>query len=153
MVLSAADNILYIIELSVSFETNFDNNGDRKYERYRSFKHELSPKYHKVEFVNVFISILGILGNSFDKFTQICNNLEFDNLSYNLMKFITDTIRSTFYIFRVCHKPWPYSHLLPYLLFVTYHYVIAYCSIACWSPITINISLFVIITNFYYQAS
>ena len=64
--LSTANNIFYIIEVNVTFQTNIDNNAIRKYEKYRSLKHELSCKYHKVKFFNVSTCFLGIFGNSCD---------------------------------------------------------------------------------------
>ena len=49
MLLSTANNILYIIELTVGFETNTDNNARRKHEKYRNLIQELSSNYHKVK--------------------------------------------------------------------------------------------------------
>ena len=56
MLLSIANNILYIIELTVGFETNIDNNTSRKNEKYCNLIQELSSNYHKVKFVNISIS-------------------------------------------------------------------------------------------------
>ena len=60
MPLSTANNILYIVELSVSLETNIDSNANRKYEKYRSLKHlsvllvyscdKLMEKYKDLDF-------------------------------------------------------------------------------------------------------
>ena len=77
MPLSAANNTLYIIELSFGFETNVDDNANREDKRYHSLRHELSSKYHKVKFVNISISSLGIFGNSCDIFIQMYNNHDY----------------------------------------------------------------------------
>ena len=66
MLLSTADNILYIVELTVGFKTNIDNNASRQYGKYHSLIQELSFNYHEVKFINVSISSLGIFGNSCD---------------------------------------------------------------------------------------
>ena len=46
------------------FETNIDNNATRKYEKYRSLIQELSSSYHKVKFIDIAISSLGIFVDS-----------------------------------------------------------------------------------------
>ena len=45
--LSTADNILYIIELTVGFETNLDNNAHRKVLKYRPLLTDLAKDYNK----------------------------------------------------------------------------------------------------------
>ena len=68
--LSTTNNILNIIELTVSFETNIDNNATRKYEKYRSLIQELSSSYHKVKFIDISITSLGIVVNSCHAYIQ-----------------------------------------------------------------------------------
>ena len=107
MLLSTANNILYIIELTVFFETNIDNNASRKYEKYHSRKQELSFNYHEVKFINVSIGSLGIFGNSCDAYVQMYKDLDFDkkHLKYILKKLITIIIRTTYYVFCMRNKP------------------------------------------------
>ena len=64
----AADNILYIIELTVDFETNLNNNARCKELKYRPFLLIFANDYKQVKFINLSISSLGIFGNSFDSF-------------------------------------------------------------------------------------
>ena len=73
--LSTSNNILNIIELTVRFETNIDNNATRKYEKYRSLIQELSSNYHKVKFIDTSISSLGIVVNSCHAYIQLHKNL------------------------------------------------------------------------------
>ena len=61
MLLSTADK-LYIIELTVGFETNLAKNARRKELKYRSLVTDLSNDYHSIEFINLSISCLGIFG-------------------------------------------------------------------------------------------
>ena len=66
MLLSTADNCLYIIKLIMDFETNLNNNTRRKELKYRSLLTDLSNDYHTIEFVNLSMSCLGIFGHSSD---------------------------------------------------------------------------------------
>ena len=116
MLLFTANNILYIIELTVGFETNIDNNASRKYEKYRNLIQELSSNYHKVKFINISISLLGIFVNSCDAYIQMYKDLncEEQHLKYILKKLITIMIRTTYYIFCMRNKPWTNPELLTY---------------------------------------
>ena len=107
MLLSTANNILYIIELTVCFETNIDNNASRKYEKYHSLKQELSSNYYEVKFINVSISLPGIFWNSCDAYIKIYKDIDFDkkDLKYILKKLITIIIRTACYVFCMRNKP------------------------------------------------
>ena len=101
MILSTANNILYITKLTVGFATNIDKNAIRKYEKYRNLIQELSTNYHKVKFINISISSLGIFRNSCDAYFQMYKGLDFEekHLKYILKKLITIIIHTTYYIF------------------------------------------------------
>ena len=116
MLLSTANNILYIIELTVGFETNIDNNASRKYEKYRNLIQELSSNYHEVKFINISISSLGIFGNSCDAYIQMYKDLNCEEKHHNyiLKKLITIILRTTYYIFCMRNKPWTNPELLTY---------------------------------------
>ena len=75
---STADNILYIIELTVSFETNLNINASRKELKYRPLQVDLDKAYDRIKFVNLCISSLGIFGNSSDSFLQVCHDIGID---------------------------------------------------------------------------
>ena len=59
ILLPTADNILYIIELTVGFETNLNNNANRKELRYRSLREDLAKDFNKIKFFNLSVSYLG----------------------------------------------------------------------------------------------
>ena len=63
IILSITDNILYIIELTVGFEKNLNNNANRKEFRYRPLRADLDKDFNKIKFVDLSVSYLGILGN------------------------------------------------------------------------------------------
>ena len=58
------NKILYILELTVGFETNLKTNSDRKHEKYLTLITDQENIYDEVKFVNVSISSLGVFGES-----------------------------------------------------------------------------------------
>ena len=71
ILLSAADNILYITELTVGFETNLNNNALRKGLKYRPLLTDLANDYKQVKFVNLCIRCLGVFGTLSDSFLKL----------------------------------------------------------------------------------
>ena len=116
MLLSTIDNRLYIIELTVGFETNLANNAHRKELKYHSLLTDLVNEYHSVEFINLSISCLGIFGQSSKSFLSMCTELGFDSqhLHFNISKLSAIAIRTTYYIFCMRNKPWCNPELLSY---------------------------------------
>ena len=116
ILLSTADNTLYIIELTVGFETNLDNNAHRKELKYRPLLTDLAKDYNKIKFVNLCISCLGIFGNSSDSFLQMCNERGIENhdLRFIISKLSTIIIRTTYYIFCMRNKAWCDPEILNY---------------------------------------
>ena len=66
---STADNILYIIELTVGFEKNLNINASRKELQYRLLHVDIDKAYDKMKFMNLCISSLDafFLSFSFDR--------------------------------------------------------------------------------------
>ena len=83
MLISTPSNTLYILELSVGFETNLDNNVDRKFSKYRYLLNDLTSKYRHVKLVNLSIGSLGIFGQSSDSFIQMFSDLTIDKAHTN----------------------------------------------------------------------
>ena len=108
--------ILSMLELSVGFETNLDNNADRKFSKYRYLLNDLTSKYRHVEFVNLSIGSLGIFGQSCDSFIQMCSDQTIDkaHTNYIITELSTIIIRTTYYIFCMRNKPWTNPDLLSY---------------------------------------
>ena len=80
-----ADNILYIIELTVGFETNLNINASRKELKYRPLMVDLDKAHDREEFMNLCISSLGIFGNSLYSFLQMCNDIGIDKHHLNFI--------------------------------------------------------------------
>ena len=107
ILLSTADNILYIIELTVGFETNLNNNANCEELRYRSLRADLTKDFNKIKFVNLSVSCLGIFGNSSESFLQMCSETGIDNrhLKFIISMLSNIIIRITYYIFCMRNKP------------------------------------------------
>ena len=121
ILLSTADNILYIIELTVGFETNLkqtnlNNNANHKELKHRPLLIDLAKDYIKIKFVNLSVSCLGIFGNSSESFLQMSNETGIGNLHliFIISKLSNIVIRLTYYIFCMRNKQWCNPELLNY---------------------------------------
>ena len=116
ILLSTADNIRYIIELTVGFETNLNNNANRKELKYCSLRADLAKDYNMIKFVNLSVSCLDIFSNSSESFLEMCSETGIDNRHLKLIisKLSNIIIRITYYIFSMRNKPWCNSELLNY---------------------------------------
>ena len=116
ILISTPSNTLYVLELSVCFETNLDDNARRKFKKYRYLLNDLTSKYRHIKFVNLSIGSLGSFGQSCDSFIQISSDPTIDkaHTSYIITKSTTITIRTTYYIFCMRNKPWTTPDLLSY---------------------------------------
>ena len=97
LLLSTANTILCIIELTARFETNLNNNESRPYDNYHNFEFELPSEYHKVKFCEYICQLSRSLWKTYNTFIQICNDFDFDkkHLNYFIMKLTTIIIRTT----------------------------------------------------------
>ena len=116
MLLSIKDKCLYIIELTVGFETNLERNSQRKEIKYRPLIKHCENTYRKVKFINLSTSSFGILGKTSESFFDMCKELgtEKPYLNFIAMKLTTIIIRTTYYIFCTRNKPWTDPELLSY---------------------------------------
>ena len=114
--LISTSNALYVVELSVGFETNLNNNASRKFEKFRYLLHDLKSKYRLVKFVNLSVSSFGIFGQSYNSFIEMCTDLFINtgHTNYLMTKLTITIIRTMYYIFCMRSKPWTNPELLPY---------------------------------------
>ena len=61
LALISPDNSLYVLELTVGFETNIEINSNRKATKYRPLLLDLKPQYRMINFANFSMGALGIL--------------------------------------------------------------------------------------------
>ena len=108
LLLKTKDNCLYILELTIGFETNLSNNAERKRLKYSRLVSDLRSQYKSVTFVNLSMSSLGIYANSCLSFLKMCDSLSIDNQHkrFLISKLSTISIRTTYYIFCCRDKPW-----------------------------------------------
>ena len=57
------DNTLYVLELTVGYETNLRNNFNHKYSKYKELIKELKRKFNCVKFINLSVSALVVFDN------------------------------------------------------------------------------------------
>jgi hypothetical protein len=118
LLLTIENKILYILELTVGFETNLKTNSDRKHEKYLTLITDQENIYDEVKFVNVSISSLGVFGESTNTLFDMLHDLKYDEqrIRYVKKKIIATCIRTSYYIFCRRNKDWNNPELLNFLL-------------------------------------
>ena len=116
LLLEAADKILYILQLTIGFETKVKCNAERKEAEYSTLVKHLRKHYQYVKFMNLSLSCLGIYDQSCTKFMDKCSDLEFDSRhqKYIISKIANISIRATYCIFCCRDKPWTSPDLLSF---------------------------------------
>ena len=102
------------MELTVGFETNLKINSDRKLKKYLPLISDQENNFDEVKFVNVWISSLGVFGQSTNTFIDMLKDLKFDeqHIRYVKKKIISACIRASYYIFCQRNKDWTSPELL-----------------------------------------
>jgi hypothetical protein len=88
LLLAIENKVLYVLELTVGFETNLNSNSDRKHKKYLPLISDQESNYDKVKFVNVSISSLGVFGQSTNTLTDMLKELKLSSLSSSVVNFI-----------------------------------------------------------------
>ena len=116
LILISKNNDLYILELTIGFETNIKSNSDRKASKYNSLHQELGSKYKEIKFINLSLGALGTVGSSSESFINLLKCLEVSQPIQRsiLSKMINITIRCTYFIFCRRNKPWTDPDLLAF---------------------------------------
>ena len=94
------DKCLYILELTVSFESNLRTNSHRKQLKYKTLIREHQKNFNDVIFVNLSMSALGLFDHLTKSFLEMLQDLKFDVTSRNFIsrRTMTSAIRTTYYI-------------------------------------------------------
>ena len=113
-ILISTNNDLYILELTIRFETNIKVNSDRKASKYNPLHQELGSKYKQIKFISLSLGALGTVGSSSESFI---NRLKCLGVSQPiqrsiLSKMINITIHCTYFLFCRRNKPWTDPDLL-----------------------------------------
>ncbi len=114
LLLTIENNILYILELTVGFETNLKTNSDRKHEKCLTLITDQENVYDEVKFVNVSISSLGVFGESTNTLFDMLHDLKYDEqrIKYVKKKIIATCIHTSYYILCRRNKDWNNPELL-----------------------------------------
>ena len=107
---------LYIVELTVGFESNLKANSERKLNKYLPLVASLSSSYDEVKFINVSMSALGVFDNSCESLTKMLKDLDIEVPIQRrlLSKVMNIAIRSTYYIFCRRNKDWTNPDLMDF---------------------------------------
>ena len=107
---------LYVLELTVGFESNLNNNAARKKEKYVNLINEVSRNYRCVRFVNLSMSSLGVFSNECSTFLDMMNDIGIDKKQqrYIIKKVINIAIRATYYIFCRRNRNWVSPDLMQF---------------------------------------
>ena len=111
--------LLYILELTVGFETNISKNAERKEQKYSDLIENLQRsgeknKYEKVLFVNLLLGTLGIIGKESHNLKTMLQELGLSKSEedYIVKKLINVCIRCTYFLFCKKDSDWPEAELL-----------------------------------------
>ena len=100
--------VLYVLELTVGFETNLCNNSVRKHNKCKDLIVSISQSYEDIKFINVSMGALGVYSKSCNSFFSMMDELKLSEVE---KKYIARTatnlaIRCLYYIFCGKNKPW-----------------------------------------------
>ena len=116
LLLTFKNTCLYILELTVGFETNLSINTARKTNKYQDLTVNLRQQYNDVKLISLSISTLGIISSLSTAFIEMLKEIKVENIhqEYMLKKISAITIRSTYFVFCRRGKDWNTPELLPY---------------------------------------
>ena len=114
LLLTIGKKCLYILELTVGFESSLQVNANRKHQKYNDLITEQESNFIKVKFVNLSLSTLGVFGRTSDSFDDMLRNLQFDSQQskYIKKKIVSTCIRTSYYIFCKRSKAWDNPKLM-----------------------------------------
>ena len=100
LILQTSNECLYVVELTVGFESNLQKNSERKEGKYAQLIREQSEHFKSVEFVNISMSCLGVFAKECSTFMEMLNDLGFAHnyKKYCIKRMTTIAIRTTYYI-------------------------------------------------------
>ena len=106
LVITTNTNI-YIVELTVGFETNIRKNEERKQSKYTDIINNLS-KEKKVLFVNLSMGACGVVGKESGKLFSMLKEFGMNEMESHFLirKLMNVCIRSTYFIFCKREKAW-----------------------------------------------
>ena len=109
---------MFVVELTISFESNNAKNELRKRNKYKNLTQSLKSNYDQVKYINLSLCAGGIIGKGSKPFIHFLEELELkipDNERHFLTKRIINIcIRTTYYVFCMRNKEWSNPELLQF---------------------------------------
>ena len=114
LLLLTENKSLCILELTLDFETNIQNNSNRKAAKHSSLLSEHSPSYNTATFINLSVGNISAMGSSCASFFSLLNEFGFDKTIKKriIMKAMDISIGSSYFIFCQRNKSWTNPELL-----------------------------------------
>ena len=85
LLLLTSANHLYIVELTVGFESNLTKNTKRKHAKYKNLTENLTNYFTTVKLINLSISSLGVFDKECQSFVKMLSDLSLDINSDNII--------------------------------------------------------------------
>ena len=116
LIVLTKDNTLFILGITVGYETNLRNNINRKHTKYKELIEEQKKIFPSVIFVNLSISALGVFDEESAAFINMLESINLDksHVKYITKKIIAIAIRSTYFIFCCRNKEWTNPDLMKF---------------------------------------
>lgn len=96
------DSSVYILELTVGFETNLERNAIRKREKYKPLLKNLKKSYENVSFLNMSMGAIGTFGKSCANVTEWLGSVGVnESASKNLLRKLVNISLGVLIIFSV----------------------------------------------------
>ena len=105
-------NKLYVLELTVCFDTNTKKSREYKMTRYKNLKDDLLINCEEFEMIYIEFTTLGFISKeSFKQFSKLLKALGIYQ-DRTIIKCMETAIRATYYVFCRRNKSWPNPELL-----------------------------------------
>ena len=111
---SSNNSLLYLVELTVGYESNLESNIRRKNIKYKELVKQQRKYFKSVKFVNISISSLGVFAKESSTFLKMLDDIGFDDKykRYCIRRMMAIAIRTSYYIFCRRNKEWGDPQLL-----------------------------------------
>ena len=111
-----SNDFLYIVELTVGFETNLGNNAKRKKQKCKNLEASFKFKRKQIKYINIVISTFGFFDSFSVDFLEMLEDLKFDQTCrhYVVKKIMAVAVRTSYYVFCRRNKDWDNPELMTF---------------------------------------
>ena len=113
MIVTQNESTIFVLELTVVYETNIDLNRKRKANKYKETLKSLENKFEKVNFINLSMGALCIVAVHSNVINMLkALGFQQQEIAYLIKNIICCCIRRTYYVFCMRNKTWSQPSLL-----------------------------------------